>query len=125
MRTVHLVPTMSLLIAGAACTEWHVESVSPQQLIATHPSQLRVTLTKGNHLVIPNPGLVADTLVGIGADAPMHVPLSLVKETATRRVSAVKTGLLVGGLVAAVLVIKDFAENCCPVGPVLPGYWYR
>src|SRR5919109_3161896 len=104
MRTLRIVPTVGLVISAAACTEWHTESVSPRQLIATQPSQVRVTLAAGDRLVIPQPSLVADTLVESAADPSIRVPLSQVEGIATRQMSGWKTGLLVGGIAAATVV---------------------
>jgi hypothetical protein len=105
LRIVRSVSLVVMVVMGAACTEWHVESVSPQQLIAAQPSKVRVTLTRGNQLVVRHPSIVADTLVGIGADPPIRVPLSQVQGIATRQVNAGRTRLLIGGIATATAVV--------------------
>jgi hypothetical protein len=98
---------------AVACTSWHVESVSPVQVIAKQPAQVRVTLAAGDQLVIRNPRVVGDSIVGVSARSkgptPIGAPLVLVHGVATRRVSALKTGLLAGGVLAvtvAVLIVR-------------------
>ncbi len=110
------------LLASAACTSWHLETVSPQTLIAAkHPSRVRVTLAGGERLVIRDPRVVADSLLGMdvtgerkglfvapllareGRRTPIGLPLAMVRGIATRRVSALKTGLYVGSALAVSL----------------------
>jgi len=75
---------------------------------------VRVTLAGGERLVIRDPRVVADSLLGMdvtgerkgmfvapllareGRRTPIGLPLAMVRDIATRRVSALKTGLYVG-----------------------------
>ena len=126
------VPSVGLLMITAACTSWHLEAVSPQALIATrHPSQVRVTLAGGERLVIRGPRVVADSLLGIdvtgerkglfvapllvleGRRTPIGLPLAAVRGVATRRVSALKTGLYAGSMLAvSVAAIAIISGGC-------------
>jgi len=92
-----------------ACTSWHVESISPEQVIAKHPPQVRVTMAAGGQVVIRNPRIVADSVVGVSSQSPgrtpIGAPLSLVRGVATRRVSALKTGALGAGILAVTVAV--------------------
>src|SRR5204863_7563839 len=58
--------TATLLLVtlqGTACQAWHTEDVVPQAVLATHqPSQLRITRTDGQQLVLQHPVLRGDTV---------------------------------------------------------------
>ena len=123
MHMARTVPIVALLILAIGCTTWHMESVSPQEVLADRdPSRVRVTLVSGERLVIGNPRVVADTLVGIdvtgerkgllwwgtlwereGSRTPVGIPLCRVHGVATRRFSALRTGLYVGSALAVSL----------------------
>ena len=82
---------------------------------------MRVTLAGGERLVIRDPRVVADSLLGMdvtgerkglfvplllwreGRRTPIGLPLAMVRGIATRRVSALKTGLYVGSTLAVSL----------------------
>jgi hypothetical protein len=52
---------LSGLLAG--CTQWQVQSVPPQQLVATrHPGRIRVTRPDSTKVVLTDPVIVGDTL---------------------------------------------------------------
>jgi hypothetical protein len=124
MRTV---PAVALLIIVTACTSWHAESVSPQELIdARHPSRVRVTLVSGDRLVVRSPRIVVDTLLGFGVrkgllwwllgregrGTAVALPLSRVHGIAVRRFSVLKTGAFVGGSFAVAMAIGNALGDC-------------
>jgi hypothetical protein len=102
-------PILLFPLVLVACTSWHVESLSPEQVIAKHPTQVRVTMAAGDQLVIRNPRVVADSIVGTSSHSagrtPIGAPLSLVRGVATRRVSALKTGALGAGVLAVTVAV--------------------
>jgi len=108
-----------MLCVAAACTSWHVETVPPQELIAVkQPPEVRVTLLGGRRVVVRHPRLAADTLLGTditgerkgvlvgpllrrdGPDTTIGFSVSLIQGIATRRASAGRTVLVVGGILA-------------------------
>jgi len=130
MSTRRISPAVALLIVGAACTTWHTESLSPQDLVAAkHPSRVRVGLVSGDRLVIRDRRVVADTLLGIdvtgvrkgplwplvpaGRGTPIGLPISQVRAIATRQFSALKTGIAVGGSVAFVIAFAAAVQGAC------------
>ena len=91
-----------LCLCGAACTGWHNEALTPQ-LMEREPHQLRVTRSDGSKVVIVDPELQGNTLIGTHNLQPLVIPMDSVRATATRGFStgrtlgfvAVVTGLLV------------------------------
>ena len=111
--------SLLMLCFAAACTSWHVETISPRELIAVRqPTDVRVTLVGGERMVVRHPRLIADTLLGTdvtgerkgllvgpllarnGPHTAIGLPVSLVQRIETRRGSAGKTLLAVGSILA-------------------------
>jgi hypothetical protein len=111
---------LSGLLAG--CTQWQVQSVPPQQLVATqHPGRIRVTRPDSTKLVLTDPEIVGDTLYGIeagkgGASAHREgIPLPDVAHVSVRKNDPLATGVLIGvpaaALVGAALIIHAYAAS--------------
>ena len=130
MCAMRMTPAVALLIVAAACTSWHTEDLAPQNMIAAkHPSRVRVTLVSGDRLVIRDPRVLADSLLGIdvtgvrkgplwplvpaGRGTPIGLPISQVRAIATRQFSALKTGIGVGGSVAFVIAFAAAMQGAC------------
>jgi len=108
-----------MTLSGTACQAWHTERVAPQTVLATRqPAKLRVTRTDGSQIVLQHPVLRGDTLVGtrpgrqevrvayteaeqVGRE--VRIPLTEVRQTATRGFSVGRTVGLLVGVAAAVL----------------------
>jgi hypothetical protein len=114
--------TAALLLVtlqGTACQGWHTEDVAPQEVLATHqPTQLRVTRTDGQQVVLQHPVLRGDTLEGVwqlggyGTPAPVRIALTDVRQVATRGFSSDRTvvlaaclGAVVGGAILAIYAL--------------------
>jgi hypothetical protein len=116
-RAYALVGRIPLLAAlglhVGACVGWKTQRVSPDQVVAKNPAQVRVTLGNGNRIVLVRPTIIGDSLIGAppGSDpkrvAPRRVvPLADVRSVEVRRVNAGRTALLIAGVgVTAVAVI--------------------
>jgi len=90
------------LLCGSACQAWRTERTAPESLLGIrHPTKLLVTRTDGTQLVLQHPVLRGDTLSGTrprwtGQDE-VRIPLTDVRQVATRGFSAGRTiGLGVG-----------------------------
>jgi hypothetical protein len=108
------------LLAG--CTQWQVQSVSPQQLVTTqHPGRIRVTRPDSTKLVLTDPEIVGDTLygteVGTGGMSARRagIPLPDVARVSVRKSDPFATGVLIGlpaaALVGAALIIHAYVAS--------------
>jgi len=108
-----------------ACTSWHVQTVSPEQVVNTeHPSAVRVQRMDGSRVELKSPRISADSLLGSAVDnslfgspagKPAGMPLSDVYQLAVRRGNALKTVGLVIGLIAGTIVTLGLicvADDC-------------
>ncbi len=108
-----------ILLYGTACLGWHTVRVAPESFLATRePAELRVTTTEGSQIVVEQPVLRGDTLVGTrhrqGQQQEVRVPLTDVRAVATRGFSAGRTvGLvLIAVPVAFGAFLAIFFANC-------------
>ena len=100
-----------LLVLLTACHSWQPTTVSPQQLIPEEqPSSVRATLTSGEVIIVENPTMRNDSIVGV-TDADVGVSSRDVRLFEVRRFSVGKTFGLVAGLV--VLVAGAFLALLC------------
>jgi len=103
-----------LALLTPACMTWRVERLEPQTLLARNPYTLRVMRTDSSMLVLDDPKLQGDTIVGAGRHgAEVRIPLDSVRQTSTRRFSPLKTfGLLVGMAATAVVGLAIYINQC-------------
>ena len=99
----------------AGCSSWYVQEVSPQQLIAEEqPGKIRVTRTDGSQVVLEQPRVSGDTLMGcqiIEVQGQQRcprvsIPLSDVTDVAIPKTDAGKTA---GRIVGTWLVVSTVA----------------
>ena len=108
-----------LTTALAACTQWQVQNVPPEQLVATrHPARIRVTMSDSSKVVLTNPEIVNDTLYATTAHAGSTsasgsrdgIALADVSHLAIRRTDPIATGVLIAvpaaALVGAAFIIR-------------------
>jgi hypothetical protein len=108
-----------ILVYLSACQGWHTVRVAPESLLATRePAKVRVTTTDGSQIVVEQPVLRGDTLIGTSdghnQQHEVRVPLTDVRAVATRGVSAGRTvGLvLIAVPVAFGVFLVIFFANC-------------
>ena len=104
---------LSLLPAGA-CTSWHTETAAaPDAIARQQPSTARVTLFNGATVVVHEPRIVGDSLAGWSGDRTheVHIPLSDIRSTAIRKVSAAKTALLLAGVGVTVAAVAAASSD--------------
>ena len=104
-----------LYLSCTACTSWRPDSLTPQAVVASKPLSLRVTRTDSSQVILDNPAMQGDTIVGVGKHkAQVRVPLNSVLLTDTRRADTGKSVLVllgVAAVVAAVLVGSSVASG--------------
>src|SRR5260370_7050893 len=90
-----------MILYGTACQSWHTEQVGPQAFLTTRqPEYIRVTRTDGSEVVVDQPVVQADTLVGVAEGqrepAEGHIALPAIHQIATSRFTPFRTpGFLV------------------------------
>ena len=126
-RAYALLGRITLLAAfglhAGACVGWKTQRVSPDQVLAKNPNQVRVRLGNGTRIVVVRPTIIGDSLIGSAPDsdpkraAPRRVvPLSDIQSVEVRRVNAGRTGLLVAGVGVTALVVIAAATWDGPMG---------
>ena len=111
---------LGMLLVG--CTQWQVQDISPQQLVATqHPNRMRVMRRDSTKVVLTDPEIVHDTLFGLEvgqSPASAHrdgIPLHDVAHVSVRKSDPVATGALIGlpvaALVGAALILRSEIIN--------------
>jgi hypothetical protein len=104
-----------LYLSCTACTSWRTDSLTPQAVVQGHPLSLRVTRTDSSRVVLSNPQLQGDTIVGVGPQkSQVRVPLDSVRLTDTRRSDAGKSILAVlgVGIVLFAMVAGVYVSQC-------------
>ena len=98
--------------AMAGCTQWHPESVSPSDVVATnHPARLRVTARDSSVTIVDAPLVAGDSLRGRVGGSAWAIALSDVSEVAVRRIHGGHSALLIGGLAAVTAGIAALSEG--------------
>lgn len=103
---------VSLLTIGA-CTAWHGQGASAEAVLGPRPvDRARITLTNGNHIVVRQPRVAGDSVIGyVGPDnQPVRtaIPTYDIRLIETRKFDPWRSGgLAIGvfGLVSMVGII--------------------
>lgn len=106
---------VALVTCLPACSSWKVSTVPPAQLLADEPpAKIRITLADSSKVVLSQPELVEDTLVGQSGDHQMRVATADAVHLAVRRKDAVSTVGLTVGLVGGLWLVAFIAsrETC-------------
>jgi hypothetical protein len=129
LRALTVAVAIALQLAG--CTSWRVQSVAPEQLLAAeHPGQVRVQTRDGTRIVLRDPRLARDSLMGRVSAPPSWagppgqsegtlryaVALADVTQVAVRRTNALKTiGLILAipaGAIAILGATCGYSSDC-------------
>lgn len=96
------------LFALAGCTRWRTQQVSPAGLLTSEsPRKIRVTRTDRSRVVLHQPQLVGDTIIGgrTRKGVRAKVPLSEVKQVAVRKWDPFGTaGVVLGAAALGALI---------------------
>ena len=116
----------------AACSSWHVQEVSPQELVTEEqPKKIRVTLIDGSQMEIEHPRVSGNTLIGcevrdrrycpsdpgalLESGRQVSIPLSDVRDVAISKTDAGKITMLIVGtvlVVGAAVVVLVYRAVC-------------
>lgn len=118
--------SMVVMLMGGqlgACTSWHLETLSPADVIAREdPSEIRVERADQHYEVLYQPEVHGDSLLGRrqpDAKQPDRtVSLTEVKGVATRRINAGRTTGLVIGIVGIGAVVGALIALANMQGPL-------
>jgi hypothetical protein len=103
---------VSLLLVGTlllpGCKTWRVQAgPTPAEFVQTeHPERIQVRRTDNTTLELHNPSVAGDSLKGFPTELairPVTVPLSEVKNVATKHFSLGRTFLMLGAVVGGAL----------------------
>lgn len=98
----------ALVLSAGACHSWNAQTRPAPDVIAAQPGRtMRVTRHDQSVLVLANPQVVGDSLVGTAGDPPQRVAVATadVQRIDTRSVNALKTGGLVMGTLLVVTAV--------------------
>ncbi len=113
---------------SSCVTNWEVQRASPEQVVdEEQPSQIRVTTTDHSEIVLDEPRVSGDTLIGLERDlssfgsiyaapdtaAALEIPLADVSHVALKKTDAEKSfklGLGVVGVAFLVLLVVGFSQ---------------
>ena len=105
---------------SSCVTNWEVQRASPEQVVEEEqPSQIRVTTTDHSEIVLDEPRVSGDTLIGLERDlssygsiyaAPdtasaLEIPLADISHVALKKTDAEKSFKLGVGVVGAAIVV--------------------
>jgi hypothetical protein len=111
-------------LQATGCLSWKRQTVSPDQVLARNPTQVRVRLGNGGRLVVAQPTIIGDSLIGARAGtvppnaAPPRLAVALadIQSLEVQRVNGGKTALLIAGLGITALVVIAAATYDGPFG---------
>ncbi|MCZ6755833.1 MAG: hypothetical protein O7E49_11020 [Gemmatimonadetes bacterium] len=113
---------------SSCVTNWEVQRASPEQVVdEEQPSQIRVTTTDHSEIVLDEPRVSGDTLIGLERDlssygsiyaapdraAALEIPLADISHVAINKIDAeksMKLGLGVVGVALLVLLVVGFSQ---------------
>ena len=116
MSTRRILSCILLPAYLSSCTAWHVQSASPAQVVQEEqPSRIQVTTTSDSVVILQEPSVSGDTLVGFvkrnfsGAPdtaSALKIPLADISHVALHKTNAGKSVLLGLGIVVGMIVVS-------------------
>ena len=120
-----LITGILLPVYVSSCTSWRLEPLSPEHVVDRNvpPSKVRLTLVDSTRVVLEEPSMAADSVVGESQGARRAVALVDIAAVQVRSSSTLRTALLVAGIAIATLAAIHFT-GCrgedCPLGAPRP-----
>jgi hypothetical protein len=89
-----------------ACSTWKTQEASPQEVLAEQPDQVLVQLTDGFKVVLRQPAVSGDSIIGLENGEQRSIPLASVSALEVREPDMLlTTGAILGGLVVVAGVV--------------------
>lgn len=115
MRTNRPLALAMMVLYLGACTGWQLQPVAPAQyLVEEQPSKIRVTTGDDQTLVLEQPFIRNDSLLGRASGQVRGSPLAAVTRIETSKTNVGMTALLVfgiGAVIAGGVLLAVWAEN--------------
>jgi hypothetical protein len=109
-RLCQLVACTVLASYLTACTSWRVQRLSPEQVLtAEQPTAIQVMRSDGTRVVLTQPEVSGDSLVGLTERGRLSIPLTDIASVALLKWDPVGTVGLMLGLAALALVAVGVA----------------
>jgi len=80
-------PVAGLLLSSfLACTRWQPQEIGPERVVSEmKPSRILVTRSDSARVVLVQPRISGDSLIGSGPGTPVSIPLSAVASVSVRK----------------------------------------
>jgi hypothetical protein len=124
MSGIRSLALLSVVVALSACYSWGPPRPIAQSALEAHPDRLRATLSDGRQIVLRDPrvqgdSLLGDTLVSQYESANAQwaraaIPLGHVGTVSTRSYSTGGATLAVVGIIAGTVAVVTLVTNACP-----------
>ena len=111
---------VTLIVTLSACTGWRAQTEPPAMVIqGGQPDRVRLHLDDSRTVVLEEPYLVGDSVAGIEervtrnsqVRARIAFPVTSVSSVDVRGVSPTRTGILVFGAIAAIVLLAQAATS--------------
>jgi hypothetical protein len=121
MSSRQLSLVLAILVTLNGCTSWRAESVAPAQLVSQrHPKQVRARRSDGQKVILRQPLVRGDSLLGLAGRDTTGLALNEVDSLEIKRVDGGKTAALViftaGVLFAVSYVVASSAYSGFTLG---------
>ena len=103
MRTSRPLALAMMVLYLGACTGWQLQPVAPAQYLEEEqPSKIRVTTSDNQKLVLEQPFIRSDSLLGLASGQVRGSPLAEVTRIETSKTNVGMTALLTIGILAVI-----------------------
>ena len=103
MRARQILSLIVMISYLAGCTSWRVQPVAPEQLVESQrPSKIRVETTQHEKLVLKQPFVRDDSLMGYADGRATRIPLDQIVRVEKKQTDPAKVGVLVVAIVGLI-----------------------
>ena len=113
----------ALGLPAGACVSWKTQAVTPDQVVARSPDQVRLKLRDGSRVTVAGPVIIGDSLIGAPPSADsrriaqrLAIPLSEIQSVEVQRLNAGRTALVIAGVGITAAVVIAAATWDGPLG---------
>jgi hypothetical protein len=111
----HALTALAVSLSLVACRSWRSPSLPLPEVVADHPSQVRVVRSDGGRFTLRQPRLSGDTLIGelasSSAKGTIAIPRGDIRSLEIRRFDGLKTAGLIAGVGATAILIAAVADG--------------